>query len=154
MDFGCVKQFPPQVIEGILSLYYGLYYEREELILQGYANLGFQNLTAPLVVILNQWARLLYDPILDNCVRPIQNNHSGKDAYNLAQKLHGELHRLGGVSPPRAFILLDRAAVGIGAVCMRLQVSANWFELFHQCLLDASQVNPNIKPWLKSAMMC
>ena len=42
-----------------------------------------------------------------------------------------ELRKLGGVRPPREFVLMDRAAVGLGSVFMHLKAEVNWYRLFH-----------------------
>ena len=33
---------------------------------------------------------------------------------------------IGGVKPPREFVLMDRAAVGLGSVFLRLKAELNW----------------------------
>ena len=87
---------------------------------------------------MNQWARLLYDPLLDDRVRPIQESNSGAVGWEVASKVHSELHQLGGLRPPREFVFMDRAAVGIGSVFMRLNVKRNWHQLFNQLIEDFS----------------
>jgi len=46
------------------------------------------------------------------------------------------LRRLGGVAPPREFVLMDRAAIGLGAVFLRLEAEINWHRLFHDLIGD------------------
>ncbi|MHB1204955.1 MAG: AarF/ABC1/UbiB kinase family protein, partial [Rhodospirillaceae bacterium] len=51
-----------------------------------------------------------------------------------AAKVHKELRRLGGVKPPREFVLMDRAAIGLGSVFMHLRAQVNWRKLFHDTI--------------------
>jgi hypothetical protein len=39
---------------------------------------------------------------------------------------------VGGVRLPREFVLVDRSAIGLGSVFMRLKVKMNWNALFHE----------------------
>ena len=50
--------------------------------------------------------------------------------------MHGELKRIGGIRPPREFVLMDRAAVGLGSVFMHLGAEVNWHNLFHDLIDD------------------
>ena len=42
-----------------------------------------------------------------------------------------ELKKIGGVKPPREFVLMDRAAVGLGSVFMHLKAEVNWYRIFN-----------------------
>ena len=44
--------------------------------------------------------------------------------------------KVGGVAPPREFVLMDRAAIGLGGVFMRLNANINWYRLFHDLIGD------------------
>ena len=48
--------------------------------------------------------------------------------------MHSELRRLNGVRPPREFVLVDRAALGLGSVFMHLKAEVNWHRLFHDLI--------------------
>ena len=50
--------------------------------------------------------------------------------------MHAELRKLGGVRPPREFVMMDRAAVGLGSVFMHLKAEVNWYQLFHELIGD------------------
>ena len=54
----------------------------------------------------------------------------------VAGKVHKELKRVGGVTPPREFVLMDRAAIGLGSVFMHLKAEVNWHRLFHDLIGD------------------
>jgi hypothetical protein len=47
-----------------------------------------------------------------------------------------ELHRAGGVDIPREFVIMDRAAIGLGAVFLQLQAEVNWHRLFNDVIAD------------------
>ena len=41
---------------------------------------------------------------------------------------------MGGVSPPKEFVLIDRAAVGLGSVFMHLNAELNWHEIIEELI--------------------
>ena len=45
-----------------------------------------------------------------------------------------QLRRLGGVTPPREFILLDRSAIGLGSVFLHLNAKLNWHRAFEELI--------------------
>ena len=61
---------------------------------------------------------------------------SGNMGRELAGKVHGELKRIGGIKPPAEFVLMDRAAVGLGSVFMHLNAEVNWHQAFHDLIDD------------------
>jgi predicted unusual protein kinase regulating ubiquinone biosynthesis (AarF/ABC1/UbiB family) len=137
LDFGCVRRFEAVVLEGIKNLFYGLLKNDRNLSVHAFEQLGFLNLDNDIIDSMLSWANLLYDPLLENVVRPIQNKITTQQSFKLAQKIHEELKKKGGIRPPRSFVFLDRAAVGIGSVLMRLQSKQNWHQLFVD-ILDQS----------------
>ena len=134
LDFGCIRHFPPLFVKGVLQLYYALLNNEPEQAVYAYECLGFKNLTKPLVEVIGQWAKLLYDPLLDDRVRPIQESFSGNKGWQTASQVHTELNKLGGIQPPREFVFMDRAAVSLGGVFMRLKVERNWHKLFESVI--------------------
>ena len=46
------------------------------------------------------------------------------------------MRRLGGVRPPREFVFMDRAAIGLGSVFFHLKAEINWYRLFHALIAD------------------
>ena len=64
--------------------------------------------------MLNRWAAFVYGPLLEDRPRRIQESQSGAYGAKVAAEVHAELRRLGPVKPPREFVLMDRAAVGLG----------------------------------------
>ena len=53
-----------------------------------------------------------------------------------------ELNRIGGIAPPPEFVLMDRAAIGLGSVFTHLRAEVNWHALFHDLIdgFDESEV--------------
>ncbi|MBT6205122.1 MAG: AarF/ABC1/UbiB kinase family protein, partial [Rhodospirillaceae bacterium] len=49
----------------------------------------------------------------------------------VASQVHGRLRELGGVTVPREFVFMDRAAIGLGSVFLHLKAEVNWYQLFH-----------------------
>lgn len=134
LDFGCVRVFPASFIQGVIGLFEALRDEDQEKAVHAYETWGFKNLSHDIIEVITHWARLLYDPLLEDRVRPIQRAHSGQAGWETALKVHEELSRLGGIRPPREFVFMDRAAVGIGSVIMRLQAEHNWHRLFQELI--------------------
>ncbi|MHA1524797.1 MAG: AarF/ABC1/UbiB kinase family protein, partial [Alphaproteobacteria bacterium] len=91
---------------------------------------------ADLVRVLNIWARFVYAPIMENKTQRIQQADSGLYGAKVAHEVHQQLRDIGGVQPPREFVLMDRAAIGLGSVFMRLKAEVNWYELFHELVGD------------------
>jgi hypothetical protein len=50
--------------------------------------------------------------------------------------VHSDIRRLGGVRPPREFVFMDRAAIGLGSVFLLLKAEINWYRLFHELIED------------------
>ena len=134
LDFGCVRVFEKSTVEGIKHLFEGLSDNNIEKIESAYLRLGFKELSGDIRDALTLWARFLYDPLLDNRVRPITTDPSGEEGRKLAEKVHVLLREKGGIMPPREFVFLDRAAVGIGSALMRLNVELNWHALFKELI--------------------
>ena len=130
LDFGCIRVFPPHFVGGVIDLYRAIQNDDDELAVHAYTVWGFKNLSREMIEALNIWARFLYAPILDNRRRKIDESGSGNYGREQAEKVHGELKRLGGITPPREFVFMDRAAVGLGALFLRLKAEINWYEVF------------------------
>ena len=86
--------------------------------------------------VLNQWARFVYAPLMEDKIRSIQDTNSGAYGREVVQKVHQELRRLNGVKPPREFVLMDRAAIGLGSVFLHLKAEVNWYKIFQDLIND------------------
>ena len=131
LDFGCIRVFPPSFVKGVIDLYRALRDGDEALAVSAYETWGFENPSRALIEVLNIWAEFLYAPLLQDRVQRIQESESGLYGATVAARVHRELRRVGGVRPPREFVLMDRAAIGLGSVFMRLRAEVNWHRLFH-----------------------
>ena len=136
MDFGSIRLFRPSFVGGVIDLYRALRDNDEDLAVHAYESWGFHGLDSEAIEVLNIWAEFIYAPLLEDRVRPIQALRNGSAGRELAGKVHGELKRIGGIRPPREFVLMDRAAVGLGSVFMHLGAEVNWHNLFHDLIDD------------------
>jgi predicted unusual protein kinase regulating ubiquinone biosynthesis (AarF/ABC1/UbiB family) len=140
LDFGCVRVFRPEFVGAVIDLYNALKNSDEELAISAYKTWGFGNLSKDMIEVLNIWASFLYGPILDDKVRVIGETNNGVYGREKAREVHAKLRELRrGVPVPREFVFMDRAALGIGSVCIRLQSELNWYELFND-LIDGFDV--------------
>ncbi|MEW5728997.1 MAG: AarF/ABC1/UbiB kinase family protein [Pseudomonadota bacterium] len=131
LDFGSIRVFQPSLVQGVIDLYKALETGDQALAVHAYESWGFANLSREAVEVLNLWARFVYAPLLENRPRAIDETNSGMYGREVAEKVHHELRRVGGVAPPREFVLMDRAAIGLGSVFLHLKAEVNWHRLFH-----------------------
>jgi predicted unusual protein kinase regulating ubiquinone biosynthesis (AarF/ABC1/UbiB family) len=136
MDFGCVRVFEPSFVRGVIDLYYALRDDDRDRAAHAYETWGFADISDELMDVLNIWAEFVYAPLLKDKVQKIQESGSGLYGAGIANKVHAELRKLGGVRPPREFVFMDRAAIGLGSVFMHLKAEINWHEMFHGLIDD------------------
>lgn len=134
MDFGCVRHFSKAFIDGIVGLYRGILNDDFDRCYYAFEQWGFENLTKELAEVLLVWARYFYEPLIDDRVRPISEGYSSEEGRLLAKKVIQSLRKKGTVSPPREFVFLDRATVGIGGALMLLRAENNWHQEFENIL--------------------
>ncbi|HML09757.1 MAG TPA: AarF/ABC1/UbiB kinase family protein [Stellaceae bacterium] len=136
LDFGCIRVFSATFVKGVIDLYHALERDDEELAVEAYESWGFGNLSKEMIAVLNRWARFVYGPLLDDRTRPIQERRGEPEGPRLVDSVHKDIRRLGGIAPPRAFVFMDRAAIGLGSVFTHLKAEINWHRLFHQLIDD------------------
>ena len=136
LDFGCVRVFRAAFVKGVIDLYHALERGDRELAVHAYKSWGFGDLSREMIEVLNRWASFVYGPLLDDRTRLIQDKAKGGDGAGLVESVHRDIRRLGGVRPPREFVFMDRAAVGLGSVFMHLKAEINWHRLFHELIED------------------
>ena len=134
LDFGCIRLFSPALVSGVIDLYHALCRDDQELAIHAYRLWGFKNLSKETIEILNLWARFIYAPLMEDRIRKIEESNSPLYGRKTAYKVHENLRRLGGVEVPRAFVFMDRAAIGLGGVFLRLQAQINWYQLFQELI--------------------
>jgi predicted unusual protein kinase regulating ubiquinone biosynthesis (AarF/ABC1/UbiB family) len=136
LDFGCIRVFKPKFVKGVIDLYFALERDDPELAVAAYETWGFTNLSKDLLAALNLWAAFLYAPLLEDKPQKIMGDQGSLYGAKVAGEVHKELRRLGGVKPPREFVLMDRAAIGLGSVFMHLDAEINWHQMFHDLIKD------------------
>jgi predicted unusual protein kinase regulating ubiquinone biosynthesis (AarF/ABC1/UbiB family) len=136
LDFGCIRIFPASFVRGVIDLYHALQRDDRDLAVHAYRSWGFGNLSREMIEVLNRWAAFVYGPLLDDRKRLIQEKRSGAYGASVAESVHSDIRRLGGVRPPREFVFMDRAAIGLGSVFMHLKAEINWYRMFHELIDD------------------
>jgi predicted unusual protein kinase regulating ubiquinone biosynthesis (AarF/ABC1/UbiB family) len=135
LDFGCVRIFPSKFVGGVIDLYRAISTNDRALAVHAYETWGFTGLSNEVIDTLNLWAEFVYAPLLEDRPRRIQEmESSGVYGREVAEKVHHQLKSLGGVTPPREFVFMDRAAIGLGGVFLHLNAEINWHRLFHDLI--------------------
>lgn len=146
-DFGCVRVFPPKFLEGVVTLYKALLEQDEEKAIYAYEAWGFTSITKELKILLDQWAKFLYGPLLIDKTVTVNEISASKDGQKIASRILQELRKGESLTPPREFVFMDRAAVALGSVFMRLDACLNWHRLFEELInpFNKEQLHQNQK---------
>ncbi len=136
LDFGAIRVFEAKFVRGVIDLYEAVRDADEAKAHHAYTTWGFTDLTKEKMEALNLWAQFLYEPLCDDRVRRIQETDDPNFGRAVAEQVHAGLQRTGGVKPPREFVLLDRSAIGLGGVFLRLKAELNWSRMFHGLIAD------------------
>jgi predicted unusual protein kinase regulating ubiquinone biosynthesis (AarF/ABC1/UbiB family) len=135
LDYGCIRIFPPKFVGGVVDLYNGLRRDDDALVVHAYETWGFRNLSRELIDILNIWARFIYGPLMEDRVRTIADGvKPGEYGRRQAFEVQRALRQKGPVTVPREFVLMDRAAIGLGGVFLHLRAELNFHRLFEQAM--------------------
>ncbi|MEX2034790.1 MAG: AarF/ABC1/UbiB kinase family protein [Xanthobacteraceae bacterium] len=139
LDYGCIRIFPPSFVGGVVALYNGLRKGDDALVVHAYETWGFRNLSRELIDILNIWAQFIYGPLMDDRVRTIADGvkpaeYGRREAF----EVHQALRQKGPVTVPREFVLMDRAAIGLGGVFLHLRAELNFHRLFEEAMEEFS----------------
>lgn len=134
LDFGCIRVFQPKFIQGVIDLYRALEKGDRDLAIHAYETWGFTGLDDEVIDALSRWATFIYAPLMEDRPRLIEETNATDYGREVAMEVHSELRRLGGVTPPKEFVLMDRAAIGLGSVFLRLGAEVNWHRLFHDTI--------------------
>ncbi len=133
LDFGCVRIFPAQFVQGVVNLYRALDANDLDAIKQAYTDWGFGGLNDGAVEALTIWARFIYGPMLEDRVRKVADGvapgmYGRREVIDVKQRLmqHGP------VTIPREFVFMDRAAIGLGAAFLHLDAELNFRRLFEE----------------------
>ncbi|HUU25663.1 MAG TPA: AarF/ABC1/UbiB kinase family protein [Methyloceanibacter sp.] len=138
LDYGCMRTFAPKFVQGVIDLYHGLLRNDRALVVHAYETWGFAGLSNELIDILNIWANFIYGPMLDDQVRTIAGDvKHGAYGRQEAFKVHQGLREKGPVRVPREIVFMDRAAIGLGGVFLRLDAKLNFHRLFNEAIAGA-----------------
>ena len=135
LDYGCIRIFPPSFVGGVVDLYNGLRNNDDDRVVHAYETWGFKKLKREVIDILNIWARFIYGPLMEDRVRSIADGvKPGEYGRREAFKVHQALREKGPVTVPREFVLMDRAAIGLGGVFLHLNAKLNFYRLFNEAI--------------------
>lgn len=131
LDYGCIRIFPPRFVEGVVGLYRGFQADDRRRIAEAYRVWGFRDLSEEMIDTMSVWARFIYAPLLDDRVRTIADGvephkYGRREVWQVKEALRPQ----GSVTIPREFVLMNRAAVGLGAVFLHLKAEMNFHEMF------------------------
>ncbi len=138
LDFGCVRVFRPEFVGGVIDLYHALMENDLPRAVHAYETWGFSGLSKEQIETLNIWARFLYGPVMEDRIRPIGEVSNGVYGRETAHQVHQKLREIGGITVPREFVFMDRAALGLGSVFLHLRAEVNWYQLFNTMIEDFS----------------
>jgi predicted unusual protein kinase regulating ubiquinone biosynthesis (AarF/ABC1/UbiB family) len=137
MDYGCVRTFTPQFVAGVIGLYRALQKGDDAAAAKAYGAWGFKNVSPDVTSVLNLWAKFIFDPLLDDRVRVVDNGVAAAEyGMKQANEVHAKIRTLGGIRPPREFVFMDRAAIGLGGALIRLGAQLNFHQLFEEEIDD------------------
>jgi predicted unusual protein kinase regulating ubiquinone biosynthesis (AarF/ABC1/UbiB family) len=136
LDFGAIRVFRPSFVKGVIDLFFALRDDDYDRAVHAYEAWGFTNLDKELIEVLNLWARFIYAPLMEDRTRRIQETNGGNQGRSVAEGVHEKLKKVGGVKPPREFVLMDRAAIGLGSVFLHLKAEINWHQMFRNLIDD------------------
>ncbi|MEL7030139.1 MAG: AarF/ABC1/UbiB kinase family protein [Pseudomonadota bacterium] len=137
LDYGCVRIFDAKFVGGVVDLYRGLQRDDRDLIVHAYETWGFSGLSDDLIDALTIWANFIYGPLLEDRVRPMAEgvapgDYGRREAFEVRKRLK----EFGPVTPPREFVFMDRAAIGLGSVFLHLEANMNFHRLFEDAIAD------------------
>jgi predicted unusual protein kinase regulating ubiquinone biosynthesis (AarF/ABC1/UbiB family) len=140
LDYGCIRIFPPRFVGGVVDLYRGLRENDEARVVHAYETWGFKRLSKDLIDVLNIWARFIYGPLMTEGVRKIAPEGVKPAEYGRRQafQVHQALREKGPITVPREFVLMDRAAIGLGGVFLHLAAELNFHRLFEDAIENFS----------------
>src|SRR5471030_2407896 len=139
LDFGAIRVFYARFVSGVIALFEAVRDNDDAKAHHAYETWGFTDLSHEKMEVLNLWARFLYEPLTQDRVRRIQETDDPTFGRDVAERVHAGLKRTGGVMPPREFVLMDRSAIGLGGVFLRLKAELNWSRLFQELIANFNE---------------
>ena len=136
LDFGCIRVFRPEFVKGVIDLYWALARTTGTSRSRPTRAGGSRSSTMPPIDVLNEWAAYLYGPLMQDRARSIEETDGSREGRQVVERVHQRLREVGGVTPPREFVFMDPAAIGLGAVFLHLKAEVNWHRLFMELIAD------------------
>lgn len=134
MDFGCIRIFNPEFIEGVILLYRALQEKDQKKAKTAYELWGFENLNDEIIEVLNIWADFVYKPLMSDEDFAIEQTPFGVMGRTVAMDVYQKIRENGGVKLPRGFVFLDRSALALSAAFLKLKAKVNWHQLFEELI--------------------
>ncbi len=134
VDYGCIRVFPPHLVQGVIDLYRAMLTKDEALARQAYHAWGFGDVSDEVAQILNVWAGFIFMPVLEDRERTVHNPDDETYGFATAAEVQASLRRIGGIKVPRAFVMMDRAAIALSSVFIHLHAVVNWHRLFEDLI--------------------
>jgi predicted unusual protein kinase regulating ubiquinone biosynthesis (AarF/ABC1/UbiB family) len=132
VDFGSVCQFDPSWVEGAKQLYTALLtHKNTEDIYYDY--FGFKPLSALQKTCVDQWARFLYGPFLQEGMHTL-SYAMPKEGLSLLKRIHQALRTEAPLRIPGEFLVLDRTCIALGGTLVRLQGCMDWSACFQNIM--------------------
>ena len=99
-------------------------------------DVGLRKLTPGITDAMTVWARFMCGPILDDRVRTAAD---GVKPAEYGRREIGEVMRAlraegGGLPPPREFVFLERATIGLGGAFLRLGARLNFHRMYEDAI--------------------
>ncbi|MBI1212897.1 MAG: AarF/ABC1/UbiB kinase family protein [Alphaproteobacteria bacterium] len=139
LDFGCTRVYEPAAVGGFVDLYRALKSKDDAATIQAYERWGFRGADQALVEKLREWAKIVFEPVLDDRERFLIESDSPFDASpERIWALKRQLQFGSTVRPPRSFVFISRALVGLGAALVHLKARLNWHRMFEALIADFS----------------
>jgi predicted unusual protein kinase regulating ubiquinone biosynthesis (AarF/ABC1/UbiB family) len=130
LDFGCVRIFPERVVQGLLDLHHAVSHNDDALAAKAYAAWGFTDVTAEFVDKMNVWAKLAFGATLEDRERPLGDATSLSGGVEQIWAMKQRFRKGDPVRPPREFVFIARALVGVGAALIHLDAKLNWHRMY------------------------
>jgi predicted unusual protein kinase regulating ubiquinone biosynthesis (AarF/ABC1/UbiB family) len=132
VDYGSVRIFTPEQIDGVVGLYYAMRDDDVERAAVAYRQWGFENLNKEMIEVLNIWAKFIFAPALEDKTQTLHEQQNHNYGIETAQKVWGELRRVGGIKVPRPFVLMDRVSIVLTGVFLTIDAALNWHRMMEE----------------------
>ncbi len=88
LDYGAIRVFPAKFVRGVIDLYEAVRDDDADKTHAAYESWGFTELTREKMDVLSEWARFLYEPLIEDRVRRITETDDPQFGRAVAQKVH------------------------------------------------------------------